>query len=70
MTEGLRGYKMVGAGEEEEEKSGLVSDLAEGVDLSVFSKPSLWFGWFSLSARCGNRQIILKMWQGTKIWHC
>lgn len=46
---------------------GLVSDLAEGVDISVFSKQWCWFGWFSLSGRHDNRLMILRMWQGTEI---
>lgn len=51
-------------------KPSLVSDLAEVVHLSVFSKQWLWFGWFSLPTRYQNKQMIFNMWWGNKVWFC
>lgn len=51
-------------------KPSWVSDLAEVVHLSVFSRPWLWFGWFSLPTRYYNKQMIFNVWWGNKVWFC
>lgn len=57
----------MGSGKKRRKTNHSLSDLAKGLDLSVFSEQWHWPGWFSLSARHNNRQMIFKMWLGANM---